>query len=197
MSEPRREKRPERIGIYGTSSRFVPLREDMRTSAAFLCLKPLAQIILIDFLSHYHRASNFDTSPTAQSTPILYTFGMCGCNVSKNSFYASMRSLQYNGFLQPHWTHKRRLGQAQRWLPNVTWKAYRPDQAQLRILNDYNDRRQQSIDDPNQMKIPFVADLHALNDRSQAPDSDIPAIAESLPKQVRTFQLFTNTKDPG
>lgn len=189
---------PKRVlGMYGESKRFIPLRLDLAQSAAFLTLKALDQMILIDFMGKYQLTSNFDRSMDGYTTPILYTFGMCRWHLSKNSFYRAMRTLQHHQFVIPYWLHKRRRGQAQRWLPQSAWKNYTPDQAELRLLNDYNDRRQSSIEDPAQMTIEFVTNLTVLNKQITKEPGDPESIADIIHKSPPMKKLFPYWSDPG
>lgn len=163
MTTNRETMKFETQGTYGDSPKFIQLRDDLRTSAAFLCLSPVEQVILIDFIDHYNQATNFDRDPAKVTKPILYTFGMCAVTISKNTFYRSMEVIQEHGFINTHATAGTKRGQATRWLASIRWRIWKPDAAQLRILNGYNRRRTDSIEDPGQLRFPFVQSLQRLN----------------------------------
>lgn len=157
--------RPPRnvVGTYGTSATFTALRQDLLSSAAWLTLRDSSARILIDFITRYNAETNYDRDPTATTKPVLYTFGDCALTCAKNTFYRSMRELQEHGFLEPYWKHRRRRGQATRWTASTRWQTWRPDLAQLRILNDYTTRRSSSVTDRAQQIFPFVTRLEVLN----------------------------------
>jgi hypothetical protein len=180
MSDTNGRSKAQSVGTYGTSEKFTGLRQDLTTAPAWLTLKDSAARILIDFIRVYNIATNYDRDPTAATRPILYTFGMCAVTCSKNTFYRAMLELQEHGFLQGHWHHKRRRGQAQRWIASERWKHWRPDQAQLRILNDYNDRRGASCENPAQMQMPFVQRLAALNSAASRQPGNIVTVGQVM-----------------
>lgn len=146
-------------GTYGDSKNFIQLRDDLRSSAAFLSLSCTAQCILIDFISHYNTATNFDRDESKINKPILYTFGMCSQLISKNTFYRAMQDLQLHGFITDASDVDAKRGQANRWRSSIRWRGWKPDAAQLRLLNGYRERRSASAQDANQMKFPFVTYL--------------------------------------
>jgi hypothetical protein len=141
------------------------------TSPAWLCLDHSAARVLIDFIGVFYDRTNFDRDPTAAARPVLYSYGMCAVTLSKNTFYRALIQLQQHGFLQQAWNHKRNRGQMQRWIAIERWKYWAPDQAQLRVLNDYAARRASAPLDPNQLQLPFVQRLGTLN-RATAPTPD-------------------------
>lgn len=180
MSNGNGNGKTESIGTYGSAPQFTALRSDLTTSPAWLALKDSAARILIDFIRVYNIATNFDRDPGAVTRPILYTYGMCAVTCSKNTFYRAMIELQEHGFLQGHWQHKRRRGQAQRWIASTRWQTWKPDQAQLRLLNEYNDRRAASCENPAQMQMPFVQRLAVLNTLANSKPGDITRIGHVI-----------------
>jgi len=149
----------ETHGTYGQSPKFVPLRDDLRSSAAFLSLNGNEQMILVDFIGHYNIATNFDRDAALINKPILYTYGMCGAQVSKNTFYRSTITLQRHGFIIDYQGNDYKRGKATRWLATSRWMSWRADAAQLRLLNEYKERRTASAQDPNQLRFPFITYL--------------------------------------
>lgn len=180
-SAPQRRPAPI-IGVFGSSKSFIPIRADLRASAAFLSLTATAQTILIDFMWHYLRKSDFDRSRDDFTKPILYTWGMCGLLIGRTTFYRVMKQLQRHRFIMPHTTVRRKRGQAHRWRVDWGWKVWQPGHAQLILLNDYNDRRAASIEDPNQLKLEFVANIQELNREHSTKPDDPEAITEIIPK---------------
>lgn len=170
------------IGVFGKSKSFIPVRADLRQSASFLSLTASAQIILIDFMWHYLRKSDFDRSRADFTKPILYTWGMCGLLVGRTTFYRVMKQLQRHRFIMPHTTVRRKRGQAHRWRIDWGWKVWQPGHAQLLLLNDYNDRRAASIEDPNQLKLEFVANIRELNKESPTRPDDPQPISDIIPE---------------
>lgn len=185
------KRRPSPIlGVYGSSKSFIPVRKDLRESAAFLSLTASAQILLIDFMWHYLRKSDFDRSREDFTKPILYTWGMCGLLVGRTTFYRVMRQLQLHRFIMPHTTVRRRRGQAHRWRIDWGWKTWEPTHAQLLLLNDYNDRRAASIEDPNQLKLEFVSHLELLNKEIPTHPSDPKSMSDLLPEVLQTISPY-------
>lgn len=163
MNSTRKTMKFETQGTYGDSPKFIQLRDDLRTSPAYLCLSPVEQVVLIDFIDHYNQATNFDRDPSKVNKPILYTFGMCAVTISKNTFYRAMEVIQQHGFINVHATTDTKRGMATRWISSIRWRVWKPDAAQLRILNGYNRRRVESIEDPGQLRFAFVQSLSRLN----------------------------------
>lgn len=194
MSNINGQKKAESVGTYGTAEKFTALRHDLLTAPAWLTLKDSAARILVDFIRVYNIATNYDRDPTVATKPILYTFGMCAVTCSKNTFYRAMVELQEHGFLQGHWNHKRRRGQAQRWIASERWKHWRPDQAQLRILNEYNERRASSCENPAQMQMPFVQRLGVLNSAHRAAAENIVSVGQII--ETMTEETCTKNGSP-
>lgn len=153
----------ETHGTYGSSPKFTRINEELSSSPAFLCLRPIEQMILIDFIKQYDSRTDYDRKPNAALTRVLYTFGMCALTTAKNTFYKSMLRLQEHGFIVPEYDGAPKRGSATRWLASGRWRTWSPDAAQLRILNGYNSRRSASCENPNQMRFPFVQNLNILN----------------------------------
>lgn len=150
----------ETHGTYGHSPKFVQLRDDLMSSAAYLSLSCTDQAILVDFIKHYNTATNFDRDESKITKPVLYSFGMCAVLISKNTFYRSMVALQQHGFLIDYAGADYKRGKASRWLATTRWTSWRPDAAQIRLLNAYKDRRATSAQNPDQLRFPFVTYMH-------------------------------------
>jgi hypothetical protein len=176
MSTTRPPSKSEIQGTYGESNKFIPLRDDLRRSAAWLCLSTKEQIILIDFISYYNSRTNFDRDHDACTKPILYTYGMCSVVISKNTFYKCLQRLEEHQFIYPHYTAEAVNGRATRWMSNTAWKAWKPDQAQLRLLNGYSRRRAASVENPNQLRFEFVEALQAMNRAARRAPAEISAV---------------------
>ncbi len=197
MEPARKNAPPEALGMYGASKRFTPLRDDLLNSPAFLSLRPIAALVLIDFMRLYNKRSNFDRDVRAYVDPIIYTYGMCNLLLSRNAFYASIRQLQHHAFIMAYWKVKRERGKAQRWVPCARWKTWTPDDPQLRLLNDYNDRRAQSIENPDQMPLQFVANLQALNSAKDHTEGEPESISQILRSPKGQQDLARHYRDPG
>lgn len=147
-------------GTYGLSEKFTQLRHDLISSAAFLTLKAIEQIILIDWIRVYNEATNYDRDESKITKPVIYTFGSCAVVVSKNTFYRAMRSLQLHGFVVDYNGTDYKRGYASRWLATTRWISWKPDQAQFRLLTGYRDRRAASVTDSAQLNFSFVTYMH-------------------------------------
>jgi hypothetical protein len=170
----------ETHGTYGHSPKFVPLRDDLRSSAAFLSLNGNEQMILVDFIGHYNVATNFDRDESKITKPVLYTFGMCGVQISKNTFYRSMLTLQRHGFVIDYAGTDYKRGKATRWLATTRWMSWRADAAQLRLLNEYKERRTGSAQDPNQLRFPFVTYMQRTPAGSSSPADGVAHISQVI-----------------
>jgi len=160
MPTPAAKSKFETHGTYGHSPKFTPLRDDLLSSAAFLSLKPTDQAVLIDYIKHYNASTSFDRDESKLTKPVMYTFGMCAVLISKNTFYRSMVALQTHGFINDYHGNAYQRGKAARWTATTRWMAWRPDAAQLRLLNGYKTRREASVENPNQLAFPFITYMH-------------------------------------
>jgi hypothetical protein len=169
----------ETHGTYGHSPKFIQLRDDLMSSAAFLSLSTTDQAILIDFIKHYNAATNFDRDESKLTKPILYTYGMCAVLVSKNTFYRSMVTLQKHGFLIDYAGADYKRGKASRWLATTRWTGWKPDTAQVRLLNAYKDRRASSVQNTDQLRFPFITYMHRAITPTKTSNDNISHISAS------------------
>jgi hypothetical protein len=179
----------ETHGTYGASTKFTRLNEELNCSAAFICLRPVEQMILLDFIKHYDQRTDYDRKHDAALTRVLYTYGMCALTVAKNTFYRSMISLQEHGFILPEYTGEQKRGSATRWLSCTRWRSWSPTTAQLRILNNYNSRRSSSAENPNQTRFPFVQNLNVMNYAHRNGNGNVTHIAQDV--TVAVEELWT------
>jgi len=131
----------DHIGWYGTSSTFTRIRHDLQRSAAYVCLKPTAKLVLIDFLDYFERESGFDTDYTIHERGLCYTFGMCNQPISRTTFFAAIRDIQAKGFIHPHRKIHHRPGSAKIWQPSLAWQRYQPAGPDIPLLADYIARK--------------------------------------------------------
>lgn len=145
--------------FYGHHKQFIRLRHDILTSAAFLCLKHSAQLLVIDFIGYFEENAGYEVTQGDADKGIRYSYAMCRFIMSKNTFYAGLRALQQFRFIYPHPDSRPYKGQHQIWKPSTLWRQFRPGQADLVLLQRFNERRGQSIAMPGQEEFDFITGL--------------------------------------
>lgn len=145
---------------FGSHKNFIALRHDLLTSAAFICLKPSAALILLDFLGYFEESAGYAVSAFDAEKGIRYSFAMCRMNVSRGTFYSSLEALRQKRFLFPHPHAATANGQHQIYCPSTLWKDYRPSQPDLLLLTKFTGRREKSVTQADQVQFPFVTGLN-------------------------------------
>ena len=156
------------LGTYGAGA-FTKIHDELLNSNAFIALSSSAQLILIDFLSHFGRATAFDTTPPLKRryvTPdgsafltqsIPYTFGDCRLPISRTVFYLALKELRRHGFLRQKIIPN---GSSGHWGPSTRWKNF-PDcglteSHEKRIAIVRKRRRQHLLDqETEQLRLAF------------------------------------------
>ena len=152
--------------FYGTSRNFIALRHDLLTAAAFLCLKPTACLVLLDFIGYFEEANGYTITREGADKGIRYSYSMCRFNIGRTTFYATMEKLRMHRFIFPHPDAAPIAGRHHVWRPSSLWKDYTPSQPDLLLLLNFNARRQQSVTEAAQAQFDFVTGISIDNENN-------------------------------
>lgn len=84
---------------YSTGRYFLLLSDDIMEHPAFVTLKPLAKLILLDLMRRIREEFLHIELYKAERVPFTYTYAMSRVQVSQNTFNASMHQLVNNGWI--------------------------------------------------------------------------------------------------
>lgn len=164
----------DRNGMFGRG-RFIRVHNSLLESPAFICLSASARQMLIDFVGYYDLASNYDRDISWWNSGIKYTFSMCRFPVGRTAFYDGIAELQKKGFITPHGDDLEN-GAPASYIPCERWRAWSPNQAQLRVLRRFAKKRKRCTENPCQIQFDF-------------PDASAPSVPATRPTDVRQHGL--------
>lgn len=97
MAQTNRNYSPKKSPTWVTYFVKVPYR--LLSHIAYITLTPKTQVVLLDFIRHHDRFTEFGQYPSPKGG-IPYAYGHCAVDMHRNTFARALATLQDRGFIQ-------------------------------------------------------------------------------------------------